>query len=151
AIVCCGGRMDFHGAPLPRTWVKLGAAAAAGDTRVTLAEPVPGWRAGDRVIITATARQIKLQKTYRPSVRDNTQTEERTLRAVAGATLTLDRPLAFAHLGDGAYRADVANLSRTVVVESADPGGVRGRTVDHRGSAGAISYAEFRHLGKEGG
>ena len=26
AIVCCGGRMDFHGAPLSRTWVKLGAA-----------------------------------------------------------------------------------------------------------------------------
>ena len=25
AIVCCGGRMDFHGAPLSRTWVKLGA------------------------------------------------------------------------------------------------------------------------------
>src|SRR5262245_38737195 len=23
AIVCCGGRMDFHGAPMSRTWVKL--------------------------------------------------------------------------------------------------------------------------------
>src|SRR5690606_10443214 len=23
AIVCCGGRMDLHGAPLRRTWVKL--------------------------------------------------------------------------------------------------------------------------------
>src|SRR5205823_4366603 len=29
AIVCCGGRMDFHGAPLGRTWVKLGRAARA--------------------------------------------------------------------------------------------------------------------------
>src|SRR5262249_51687074 len=27
AIVCCGGRMDFHGAPMSRTWVKLGATA----------------------------------------------------------------------------------------------------------------------------
>ena len=27
AIVCCGGRMDFHGAPLNRTWVKLGQTA----------------------------------------------------------------------------------------------------------------------------
>jgi hypothetical protein len=27
AMVCCGGRMEFHGAPLNRTWVKLGAPA----------------------------------------------------------------------------------------------------------------------------
>jgi hypothetical protein len=42
----------------------------------------------------------------------------------------------------------VANLTRNVVVESADPDGVRGHTMFHRGSAGSISYAEFRHLGK---
>src|SRR5262249_47616910 len=59
AIVCCGGRMDFHGAPLSRTWVKLGAPARKGDAAVTLAEAVTGWRPGDRVILTATTRQIK--------------------------------------------------------------------------------------------
>src|SRR5262249_21752754 len=56
AIVCCGGRMDFHGAPMSRTWVKLGATAKVGDKGVTLSEPVSGWRVGDRVIVTATAR-----------------------------------------------------------------------------------------------
>ena len=44
----------------------------------------------------------------------------------------------------------MANLSRNVIVESADPTGVRGHTMYHRGSSGSISYAEFRHLGKEG-
>jgi hypothetical protein len=150
AIVCCEGRMDLHGAPLSRPWVKLGATAKKGDTTVTLAEPVSGWRSGDRLILTATTRQIKLKKTFRPSVRDNTQTEERTIKAVAGATLTLDRPLAFDHRGEGEYRGEVANLSRNVIVESADPKGERGHTMYHRHSAGAISYAEFRHLGKEG-
>jgi G8 domain len=150
AIVCCGGRMDFHGAPLSRTWLKLGAPARAGDTAVTLAEPVTGWRPGDRVLLTATTRQIKLKKTFRPSVRDNTQTEERTVRAVRGDTITLDRPLAYDHVCEGPYRGDVANLSRNVVVESADPARARGHTMYHRHSAGAISYAEFRHLGKEG-
>jgi hypothetical protein len=43
----------------------------------------------------------------------------------------------------------VANLSRNVIVESADPAGVRGHTMYHRNSAGSISYAEFRHLGKK--
>jgi hypothetical protein len=150
AIVCCGGRMDFHGAPLSRTWVKLGATAKKGAAAVTLAEPVTGWRPGDRVILTATTRQIKLQKTFKPSVRDNTQTEERAVRAIDGARLTLDRPLAFDHLAAGDYRGEVADLSRNVVVESADPAGVRGHTMYHRHSAGSISYAEFRHLGKEG-
>ena len=150
AIVCCGGRMDFHGAPLSRTWVKLGATARAGTAEVTLAEPVTGWRAGDRVIVTATVRQNKVKKTFRPSVRDDPATEERVVRAVDGAKLTLDQPLAKDHQGDGAYRGEVADLSRNVVVESAAPDGVRGHTMYHRNSAGSVSYAEFRHLGKEG-
>jgi hypothetical protein len=150
AIVCCGGRMDFHGAPLNHTWVKLGATAKTGDKVVSLAEAVTGWRPGDRVILTATTRQNKLKKTFKPSVRDNTQTEERLVERVDGTRLTLDKPLQYDHQGDGAYRGEVANLSRNVVVESADPNGVRGHTMYHRGSAGSISYAEFRHLGKEG-
>src|SRR5262249_34016005 len=52
AIVCCGGRLDLHGAPLSRTWVKLGATvnagrggkraafAGPGDSDVRLAVPV---------------------------------------------------------------------------------------------------------------
>src|SRR5262249_52119826 len=31
ALICCGGRMDLHGQPMARTWVKLGAPAKAGD------------------------------------------------------------------------------------------------------------------------
>jgi hypothetical protein len=150
AIVCCGGRMEFHGAEMSRTWVKLGATARTGDNEITLSEPVTGWRTGDRVIITATTRQNKQKKTFKPSVRDSTQTEEHQIAAVDGVKLTLDAPLAFDHIGDGGYRGDVANLSRNVVVESAEAGGVRGHTMYHRGSAGAISYTEFRHLGKQG-
>jgi RNA polymerase sigma factor (sigma-70 family) len=150
AIVCCGGRMDFHGAPLARTWLKLAAPARAGDREVTLAEPPVGWRLGDRVILTATTRQHKPSGTFRPSVRDRTQTEERTVKGIDGTKLTLDRPLAYAHQGGGSYRGEVANLSRNVVVESADPQRARGHTMYHRHSAGSISYAELRHLGKEG-
>jgi hypothetical protein len=143
AIVCCGGRMDFHGAPLSRTWVKLGATAKKGDTEVTLAEPVTGWRAGDRLIVTAT----KLTFDHTTGKRS---TEERVVRSVDGVKLTLDKPLDYEHLGAGHYRGEVANLSRTVVVESAEPAKARGHTMYHRGSAGSISYAEFRHLGKPG-
>jgi hypothetical protein len=141
AIVCCGGRMDFHGAPLSRTWVRLGATARKLDGAVTLAEPVQGWRVGDRVIVTATQRDYRADEPF---------TEERVVKAIDGTKVTLDRPLRHAHLGEGDYRGEVANLSRNVIVESADPDGLRGHTMYHRGSAGAISYAEFRHLGKKG-
>src|SRR5262249_44056709 len=54
AIICCGGQMDFHGTPMKRTWVKLGTTAKKGDNAVTLAEPVTGWKVGDRIIVTMT-------------------------------------------------------------------------------------------------
>jgi hypothetical protein len=150
AIVCCGGRMDFHGAPMNRTWLKLGATAKKGDGTVTCSEIVTDWRPGDRVLVTAT--QLTPDGTrHRPGSRNRLAfTEERTIRTVNGPEIELDKPLEFEHLGSGDYRAEIANLSRNVVVESADPDGVRGHTMYHSGSAGSISYAEFRHLGKEG-
>jgi hypothetical protein len=69
---------------------------------------------------------------------------------VAGGRLRRARPLDYEHFGDGDYRGEVADLSRNVVVESAAPNGERGHTMYHRHSAGAISYSEFRHLGKPG-
>ncbi|MBY0526155.1 MAG: sigma-70 family RNA polymerase sigma factor [Gemmataceae bacterium] len=150
AIVCCGGRMDLHGAPLSRTWVKLGADAKANDSDLTLSDAVTGWRVGDRLIITATKLGRAGGGTSRPGSKNrNVQTEERTIKAIAGDKLTLDKPLEFDHLGSGDYRGEVANLSRNVIVESADPAKERGHTMYHRYSAGSISYAEFRHLGKE--
>lgn len=144
AIVCCAGRMDFHGSPMTRTWAKLGETARRGDATVTLAEPVPGWRVGNRVIVTGTKERKSGE--YR---RTNLETEERIVRAIDGTKLTLDRPLEHEHFARGEYSGEVANLSRNVIVESAEPDKSRGHTMYHRGSAGSISYAEFRHLGKE--
>jgi hypothetical protein len=141
AIVCCGGRMDLHGQPMSRTWVKLAANAKPGDNAVSLADAVTGWKVGDRVIVTGT-------RTH-GAAKEESNTEERTIAAIDGTKLTLNEPLRMAHAGEGDYRGEVANLSRNVVVESADPAGVRGHTMYHKDSAGSISYAEFRHLGKK--
>jgi hypothetical protein len=153
AIVCCGGRMDLHGAPLGDTWVKLGQTAHAGDAEITLSQPVTGWKPGDKIIVTATQRIRRERGTLRADQgKDSFKpfTEERRIVAIDGNALTLDKPLAEEHSGEGRYRGEVANLTRNVVIESADPAQGRGHTMYHRGSAGGISYAEFRHLGKEG-
>jgi len=162
AIVCCGGRMDFHGAPLSRTWVKLGATINKGDATLNkgdatlvLAEEVTGWRVGDHVIITATKGDLPGFRNV-PAILyggtyggDAIQTEERIIKSIEGTKVTVNGPFYHDHRGEGELRGEVANLSRNVVVESADPAGERGHTMYHRGSAGSISYAEFRHLGKK--
>jgi hypothetical protein len=151
AVICCGGRLDLHGALLSRTWVKLGASAKVGDKSVSLGEPVTGWRKGDRVIVTPSDREGHDMASRRPGGKGpKLHTEERVITAIDGTKVEFEQPLELAHIGSGDYRAEVANLSRNVVVESADPAGVRGHTMYHRNSAGSISYAEFRHLGKEG-
>ncbi len=138
-----GGRMDFHGAPMARTWLDLGADAAGGDNSVTLSEAVEGWRVGDEVIVTGSERGFDQGD-------GEYTTEQRKITGIDGATITLDVALAHPHSGAGQFRSEVANLSRNVIVESADPDGVRGHTMHHRHSAGSISYARFAHLGKEG-
>ncbi|HKI19074.1 MAG TPA: G8 domain-containing protein, partial [Isosphaeraceae bacterium] len=152
AIVCCGGRWDVHGSPLRRTWVKLAKPAAARATTLALIEPVADWRVGDRVIVTATGRKPARQEAEIVSVLEHPQTEERIIRAIKndGVEVVLDAPLTFTHSSFENRRGEVANLSRNVIIESAAPGAVRGHTMYHRYSAGSISYAEFRHLGKQG-
>jgi hypothetical protein len=152
ALMTCGGRMDIHGAPMSRTWVKLGATAKAGDNQVTLSESVTGWKIGDHIIVTVSKESEDGGSSYRQSARKprRVETEERFITAIDGTTVTLDKPLAYEHFGTGITRSEVANLSRNVVIESAQAGGRRGHTMYHRDSGGGISYAEFRHLGKEG-
>lgn len=141
AIVCCGGRWESHGQPMNRAWVKLGANAGRGDTTLSLAEPVTGWKAGDRVVITGSQ--------VHGAANGRSEAEERIISSVDGSSLKLAEPLGMSHLGEGDYRAEVANLSRNIVVESADPAGIRGHTMYHNGSSGSLTHTEFRHLGKK--
>ena len=156
AIVDCGGRMDLHGAAMSRTWLKLDQPAQVGQSAVTLSESPSGWNVGDHLILTA-ARPLEYQDPKAGQKIDASHkrkgisgTEERYIAAIDGPVLRLDKALEFEHCASDAGRCEAANLSRNVIIESADPGGVRGHTMYHRHSSGSISYAEFRHLGKRG-
>ena len=150
ALVCCSARMELHGAPMNRTWVKLGHDAEPGDDSVVLAESVTGWKVGDDIIVTG-SKHGYVRGSFR-NAGEEVGTEPRRIVAIDPKTLTLklDKPLEKAHFGSGKFRSEVANLSRNVIIESADPKGVRGHTLYHAYSQGGISYARFAHLGKEG-
>lgn len=148
AIACCSARMEIHGSPLNHTWVKLSQDVAAGSNTVHVAKPLTGWRVGDEVIVTGSVRKGS-GGSYRNNPEEAT-TEQRRIKAINGNQIQLDQPLAYEHSGSGRFHCEIANLSRNVIIESADPDGVRGHTVYHRFSKGGISYARFAHLGKEG-
>lgn len=157
ALISCGGRLDLHGAPLRRTWVKLGRTNKnSAEFDLELAERVPDWRKGDTVLLTGTRRQFPGHPyNFTASVAERPQSETLKigeLREERGRTIltSAEQPPAHEHEGGGLFSAEVANLSRNVIVESAEPDGVRGHTMYHRGSRGGLSYAEFRHLGKKG-
>jgi hypothetical protein len=141
AIVCCGGKWETHGAKLDRSWVKLNKNLAAGDKTLHVAEAVNGWKAGDKIVVTGS-------RTH-GAKNEKSDSEERVISAINGLEITIDTPLSMSHSGEGNYRAEVANLSRNVVIESANPDGDRGHTMYHRDSAGSLAYTEFRHLGKK--
>lgn len=144
-VVTCrpGARMDFYGAPMERTWAELGGDAEPGSKVVVLEQAVDGWKAGDEVIVTAGDRgAFEGDGGYR--------TEERTIVKVDGARVELDGALEYGHEGGGDFRCEVANLSRSVVIESANPIGVRGHTMFHLGSAGGMGYVRLADMGKRG-
>jgi hypothetical protein len=149
-IMCYSGRMDLHGKPMDKTWVKLAETAPGGASSIVLAEPVD-WQVGDRILVTRASKppgDIRALGSYRTN--EYVETEERFVTSVAGNVVTLDTPLEHLHPVTGEFAPEVADLSRNVIIESKDPDGIRGHTMYHHESRGSISYAEFAHLGKEG-
>lgn len=144
-----GCRMDIHGSPLNYTWVKLSEPAAAGATQITVAEPV-NWAPGDHIVITGSRTPDDGKGSYADLGDDPLPiSEENYVAGISGTVLSLTTPLQYDHTAETEFKVEVANLSRNVIIESADPQGVRGHTMYHYGSNGSISYAEFAHLGKE--
>lgn len=153
ALVCCGGRMEIHGEPMRLTWVKLKRQVEAGASTIAVAESVVDWKEGDQVVLGSTNRARNDRKGSGGFL-DASENEQRRIVSVGkrdftgGYPIRLDRPVNFSHYADEQFQGEVINLSRNVIIESADPDGIRGHTMYHKHSAGSISYAEFRHLGK---
>ena len=150
-----GGRLEIIGENRV-SWTKLGATAPAGSTQLILSEPVD-WRVGEQIVIASSAL-------------DPHQAETRTIRAINGRTLTLDRALEYAHFGELQtfedrildQRAEVGLLSRNIVIQGDNnhAGGfgghvmVMGSSPTHREtspamrSSGRVRGVEFRRLGQ---
>lgn len=179
-ILVAGGRLDLHGRAPARPWTRLAAHAEAGATRLTL-QDAPGWRPGDRVVVAPTGWY---PDPWAPQAQQdaNRATELHTLAGIDGTTATLGAGLGrfrwglMQHVTDAGLsltpgtftrphpdavdrldeRAEVASLSRPVVIQSVDDalwqGSGFGAHVMVMGTTSSVRLdgVEMRRMGQAG-
>ena len=108
-ILLSGGTLNLHG-DRTNTWTKLSATAKAGAQSITVLNAA-GWRVGDEIVLASTD--------YDPR-----QAERRSISAIKGNTLTLDKKLDYMHFGkitfDVDERGEVGLLTRNIKVQASD-------------------------------
>ncbi|HTL31503.1 MAG TPA: G8 domain-containing protein, partial [Kofleriaceae bacterium] len=106
-IMISGGTLNLHG-DRKNTWTKLSSTAKAGSTSIDVLN-ASGWRVGDEIVLASTDF-------------DPRQAERRTISAISGNKLTLDKKLEFMHFGkitfDVDERGEVGLLSRNIKVQA---------------------------------
>src|ERR1044072_2345601 len=100
-IVLMGGTLNLHG-NRTNSWTKLSKTAEAGSISIEVLNAA-GWRVGDEVVLASTDF-------------DPRQAERRTIAAIRGNAITLDKKLDFMHFGkitfDVDERGEVGMLTR---------------------------------------
>src|SRR5215467_6601708 len=106
-IMLMGGTLNLHG-DRTNTWSKLSKTAEAGSNAIEVLNAT-GWRAGDEIVLASTDF-------------DPRQAERRTISAIRGNAITLDKKLDYMHFGkitfDVDERGEVGMLSRNIVVQA---------------------------------
>jgi hypothetical protein len=139
------GEVDVAG-EAKTSYLNLASSIAAGDRTIELTERPTNWAIGDRIVLPDSS-PLSVHRGY-------DQREVRTITAIYGKVITLDRPVSFAHEGIRDYQGNVialppiANLSRSVKFRSENPEGIRGHTMFTEGAKVSIQYAELIELGR---
>src|ERR1700757_2937560 len=106
-IMLMGGTLNLHG-NRTNSWTKLSKTADAGTNSIEVLNAA-GWRAGDQIVLASTDF-------------DPHQAERRTIAAIHGNRITLDKKLDYMHFGkitfDVDERGEVGMLSRNIVIQA---------------------------------
>ena len=106
-IMISGGTLNLHG-DRTNTWTKLSNTAKAGSTSIEVLN-ASGWRVGDEIVLASTDF-------------DPRQAERRTISAISGNKITLDKKLDYMHFGkitfDVDERGEVGLLTRNIKVQA---------------------------------
>ena len=108
-IMLTGGTLSLHG-DRTNAWTKLARTARAGSARIEVLN-ASGWRKGDEIVLASTDF-------------DPAQAERRSVTAISGNAITLDKPLKYMHFGETTFgvdeRGEVGLLTRNIRIQASD-------------------------------
>ncbi|MGZ3255995.1 MAG: G8 domain-containing protein [Croceibacterium sp.] len=108
-VMMLNGTLSLHG-DRTNSWTKLARTAKAGSSTIDVLN-AGGWRKGDVIVLASTDF-------------DPHQAEERTVTAISGNALTLDKPLQYMHFCEITYgvdeRGEVGLLTRNIRIQASD-------------------------------
>ena len=108
-IMLSGGTLNLHGSTV-NSWSKLSVTAKAGATSIQVLD-AKGWKVGDEIVLASTDF-------------DPRQAERRTIAAISGNNITLDRKLDFMHFGKITFnvdeRGEVGMLTRNIKIQASE-------------------------------
>src|SRR5436190_10006500 len=106
-IMLMGGTLNLHG-DRKNTWTKLAKTAEAGSNSIEVLNAAE-WRVGDEIVLASTD--------FNPR-----QAERRTISAISGNTITLDKKLDYMHFGKITYdvdeRGEVSMITRNIKLQA---------------------------------
>src|SRR5438067_1086622 len=139
-MMLMGGTLNLHGKQT-NSWTKLSKTAEAGSNSIEVLNAT-GWRAGDMIVLASTDF-------------DPHQAERRTITAIRGNTITLDKKLDSMHFGkitfDVDERGEVGMLSRNIVIQAspdADQTLFGGHIMAMNGSKMFVEGVELNRMGQ---
>jgi cell migration-inducing and hyaluronan-binding protein len=139
-IMLMAGTLSLHG-DREHTWTQLAATAEAGSTQIEVLD-ASGWRQGDEIVLASTDF-------------DPRQAERRTIAAIHGNAITLDRPLEYMHFGEVTFgvdqRGEVGLLTRNIRIqasEDAEESWFGGHIMAMAGSRVNVSGVELSRMGQ---
>jgi cell migration-inducing and hyaluronan-binding protein len=139
-IMLMGGTLNLHG-NRTNSWTRLANTANAGSISIQVLNG-SGWRVGDEIVLASTD--------FNPR-----QAERRTISAINGNTITLDKKLDYMHFGkitfDVDERGEVGMLSRNIVLQAsadAEQSFYGGHVMAMTGSKMFVEGVEFNRMGQ---
>jgi cell migration-inducing and hyaluronan-binding protein len=106
-IMISGGTLNLHG-NRTNAWTNLSKTAKAGATSIEVLKAAQ-WKVGDEIILASTDYDAR-------------QAERRTIAAIRGNSITLDKPLAYMHYGEITFQVDqrgeVGLLTRNIKIQA---------------------------------
>jgi len=139
-IMLMGGTLSLHG-DRENSWSKLAKTAEAGSAQIEVLD-ASGWRRGDEIVLASTDF-------------DPRQAEKRTVAAIDGNAITLDRALEYMHFGEITFgvdeRGEVGLLTRNIRIQASDDAESSyfgGHIMAMSGSKVQVSGVELSRMGQ---